>query len=66
MRGLVRTYEPGDVDGLLAAIEAARAAQPDALAASALAERSSWGVAFEAESARLERLAHARPPAVVR
>jgi alpha-1,6-mannosyltransferase len=66
MRGLVRTYEPGDVDGLLAAIEAARAAQPDALAASALAERSSWGVAFEAESAQLERLAHARPLAVVR
>jgi alpha-1,6-mannosyltransferase len=66
MRGLVRTYEPGDIDGLLAAIEAARAAAPDAMAAFALAERSSWGAAFEAESAQLQRLAHARPPAVVR
>ena len=27
--GLARTYEPGDVDGLLAAIEDARAAEPD-------------------------------------
>jgi alpha-1,6-mannosyltransferase len=57
MRRLVRTYEPGDVDGLLAAIEAARAAEPDRVAAGALAARSSWAAAFEAELAQLDRLA---------
>ncbi|MEA2151151.1 MAG: hypothetical protein QOD69_2981 [Solirubrobacteraceae bacterium] len=68
MRGLVRTYEPGDIDGLLAAIEAARAEAPNPAAAAALAARSSWSVAFEAETAQLERLVQgrARPPAVVR
>jgi alpha-1,6-mannosyltransferase len=64
MRGIVRTYEPGDIDGLLAAIDAARAAQPDAAVASALAARSSWDAAFEAETEQLEQLA--RPLAVVR
>ena len=66
MRGIVRSYEPGDIDGLLAAIEAARAAQPDAAAAAALAARCSWGAAFAAETAQLERLAgpRARPLAV--
>jgi alpha-1,6-mannosyltransferase len=60
MRGIVRTYEPGDIDGLLAAIEAARAAQPDVAAAAALAARCSWGAAFAAETAQLERLAGTR------
>jgi alpha-1,6-mannosyltransferase len=60
MRGIVRTYEPGDIDGLLAAIEAARAAQPDVAAATALAARCSWGAAFAAETAQLERLAGTR------
>ena len=68
MRGLVRTYEPGDIDGLLAAIEGARATTPDPAAAAALAERSTWSAAFEAETAQFEQLAreHARPLAVVR
>lgn len=66
MRGLVRTYEPGDIDGLLTAIEAGREAQPDAAAAAALAKRCSWGAAFAAETLRLERLAGRRPrPRVV-
>jgi alpha-1,6-mannosyltransferase len=66
MRGIVRTYEPGDIDGLLAAIDAARAARPDAAAAAALAKRGSWGAAFAAEAARLERLAGwGRRPRVV-
>lgn len=66
MRGIARTYEPGDVDGLLIAIEAARAAQPDAAAAAALARRCSWGTAFATETLRLERLAGRRPrPRVV-
>ena len=60
MRGIVRTYEPGDIDGLLGAIEAARAAQPDAGAAAALARRCSWGAAFAAETWQLERLAGRR------
>jgi alpha-1,6-mannosyltransferase len=60
MRGIVRTYEPGDIDGLLAAIEVARVATPDAGAAAALAERCSWGAAFAAETAQLERLASRR------
>jgi len=60
MRGIVRTYEPGDVDGLLAAIEAARATTPDAAAAAALAQRCSWGAAFAAETAQLERLVSGR------
>jgi alpha-1,6-mannosyltransferase len=60
MRGIVRTYEPGDIDGLLAAIEAARAAEPDVAAAAALAARCSWGAAFAAETLQLERLAGRR------
>lgn len=58
--GLARTYEPGDVGGLLAAIEAARAAEPDHAAARALAARSTWAAAFEAEKAQLRRLAPRR------
>ncbi|MEJ7797749.1 MAG: glycosyltransferase [Solirubrobacteraceae bacterium] len=57
MCGLVRTYEPGDVNGLAAAIDAARAAKPDAAAAAALAARSTWAAAFEAETAQLGQLA---------
>jgi alpha-1,6-mannosyltransferase len=57
MRGLARTYEPGDIDGLLAAIEGARAATPDTAAAFALAERWTWSAAFAGELAQLERLA---------
>ena len=56
MRGIVRTYEPSDVGGLLAAIEHARASDPSPLAAAALALRSRWGAAFAAETAALERL----------
>ena len=56
MRGRVRTYEPGDIDGLLAAIEVARTVQPDPAAAFALGRRCSWGAAFAAETVSLERL----------
>jgi alpha-1,6-mannosyltransferase len=55
-RRLVRTFEPGDVDGLLRAIEAARRSEPDPVAARALAARSTWAAAFEAETAQLARL----------
>jgi alpha-1,6-mannosyltransferase len=61
MRGIARTYEPGDIDGLLAAIEDARAATPDTAAACALAERSTWSAAFAGELAQLERLAGGHP-----
>jgi alpha-1,6-mannosyltransferase len=57
MRGLVETYEPGDIDGLLAAIEAARSSEPAAAAAALLGKRCSWGAAFAAETVALERLA---------
>ena len=56
MQELVRTYEPGDVDGLLAAIEQSRVREPDRIAAGALAARSTWATAFEAETAHLARL----------
>ena len=61
MRGIVRTYEPGDIDGLLTAIDTARAAEPDAGAAATLARRCSWDAAFTAETLQLERLAGWRP-----
>lgn len=54
----MRTYEPGDLGGLLSTIEAARAVDP--LAAAALAARSAWAAAFEAETAQLRRLAERR------
>jgi alpha-1,6-mannosyltransferase len=60
VRGFVRTYEPGDVGGLLWAIEAARVVEPDRLAAAALAAGSAWAAAFEAETAQLRRLADRR------
>ena len=64
MRGMAHTYAPGDIDGLLAAIEDARASQPNAAAARALAARCSWSAAFEAETAALQRLAGRRPTAL--
>jgi hypothetical protein len=60
MRGIARTYEPGDIDGLLEAIESARAAEPDAAAAARLAARATWSVAFGAELAGLRRLCQQR------
>lgn len=56
MGSLVRTYRPGDVDHLLAQIEAARAVAPDLAAARALAARSTWDAAFAAELADLRTL----------
>jgi alpha-1,6-mannosyltransferase len=61
MRGIARTYEPGDIDGLLRAIEAARATEPDAAAAARLAARATWTAAFGAELAGLEGLLQRRP-----
>jgi glycosyltransferase involved in cell wall biosynthesis len=61
MRGIARTYEPGDIDGLLGAIESARAAEPDAAAAARLAARATWSAAFGAELLGLERLLQGRP-----
>jgi hypothetical protein len=52
----VRTYAPGDVDGLLAAIEASRASEPDRAGAQALATRSTWSAAFADEMAGFQRL----------
>jgi len=49
MPELAFTFRAGDVDGLLAAIEAARAAPGDPGGALALAERSTWERAFAAE-----------------
>jgi len=60
MPSLARTYEPGDIDGLLAAIEAARAAGRAAAAGDALGRRCSWGGAFAAETLALERLVQGR------
>jgi len=62
MRRLVRTYAPGDVDGLLLAIEAARTTDPDPVAAGALAARSTWAATFEAEMLQLARLGGNRTP----
>jgi alpha-1,6-mannosyltransferase len=60
MRGIARTYEPGDIDGLLEAIESARAAEPDADAAARLAAHATWSVALGAELAGLQRLCRRR------
>ena len=60
MRAIAHTYEPGDIDGLAAAIEAARAARPAPAAGEALGWRCSWGAAFAAETLSLERLVHGR------
>ncbi len=53
---LARTFPPGDAAGLLAAIEAARAAEPDEAAAAAFAARHRWPGAFAAELADLRAL----------
>ncbi|WP_156027992.1 glycosyltransferase [Candidatus Solirubrobacter pratensis] len=57
---LVRTFEPGDVDGMAEAIAAARASEPDLDAALAFAAAHQWEPVFRAELADLERLAGAR------
>jgi len=54
---LVERFAPGDVDGLLAAIERARARPPDLAAAGRLGQRLTWARAFAAEIEDLERLA---------
>ena len=53
---LVHLFEPGDGDGLLCAIEEARATPLDPLAATELGRRLTWERAFEAELAELRRL----------
>jgi glycosyltransferase involved in cell wall biosynthesis len=53
---LAQTFVPGDVDGLLAAIERARAAEPDRLGAARFAAAHRWEPAFAAELRDLERL----------
>ncbi|HEV7462212.1 MAG TPA: glycosyltransferase [Solirubrobacteraceae bacterium] len=53
---LANVFTAGDVDDLLAAIEAARAAPRDPMAAALLARRHEWGAAFDAELAELEAL----------
>ena len=53
---LASVFAAGDVDELLAAIEAARAAPRDPVAAALLARRHGWTAAFEAELAELEAL----------
>jgi alpha-1,6-mannosyltransferase len=60
MGAMVHTYEPGDVDGLLAAIEAARVSRPDPRIAEDFAASWSWDAALEAEIAALEALARRR------
>jgi alpha-1,6-mannosyltransferase len=50
---LVHTFPPGDVDALLAAIERARAAEPDRAAALRFAAEHTWARAFAAELADL-------------
>lgn len=60
IRAIAHTYEPGDIDGLAAAIEAARATRPAPAAGEALGSRCSWGAAFAAETLSLERLVHGR------
>ena len=56
---LARTFEPGDVDGLTAAIAAARASEPDLDGALRFASHHQWDAAFKAELADLERLVEA-------
>jgi len=60
MRTIAHTYAPADVDGLLAAIQAARAVGPADSAGDSLGRRCSWGAAFAAETVALERLVRGR------
>src|SRR5262249_41961348 len=46
---LAETFRPHDIDGLLAAIERARASEPDRLAAARFAMANRWEMAFAAE-----------------
>lgn len=52
---LAHTFAPGDVAGLLRAIEEARTADRDLAAAAALAARSTWAAAIAAEVEDLRR-----------
>jgi alpha-1,6-mannosyltransferase len=54
---LAETFAPGDIDGLLAAIERARANEPNRLAAARFATANRWETAFAAELTDLETLA---------
>jgi alpha-1,6-mannosyltransferase len=54
--GLAHTYAPGDADGLAVAIETARAARRDAVAAAALSWRFGWGRLFADELEHLREL----------
>ena len=53
---LAETFAPGDIDGLLAAVERARASEPDRLAAARFATANRWETAFAAELDDLEAL----------
>ncbi|MBE2320095.1 glycosyltransferase [Solirubrobacter sp. CPCC 204708] len=53
---LAETFAPGDIEGLAAAIERARAGVPDRLAAARFASAHRWEHAFAAELADLEAL----------
>jgi hypothetical protein len=53
---LAETFDAGDVDGLLAAIERAREREPDLRGATALADAWTWDRAFEAELRDLARV----------
>ena len=53
---LAETFAPGDGDGLLAAIERARAREPDRLAAARFAAANRWETAFAGELGDLEAL----------
>ena len=53
---LAQTFAPGDVEGLLGAIERARRRPPDLQAAAALARAHTWDRAFEAELRDLARM----------
>jgi glycosyltransferase involved in cell wall biosynthesis len=57
---LVHRFEPGDVDGLLRAIEAARASEPDLEAATAFSAAHQWDPVFADELLDLELLVGAR------
>ena len=50
--GIAHTFAPGDVAGLVAAIEAARRSEPDPAAAAALAHRCTSSAAFAARRRR--------------
>jgi glycosyltransferase involved in cell wall biosynthesis len=53
---LAERFAPGDVAGLLAAVERARSRRPDLHAAAALADANGWERAFEAELRDLARV----------